>query len=306
MKKLLLLVFLLLIVSIIKAQVSKTINVSTAGTLSTLLTEIEKTTVTNLTITGNIDARDFKYLRDNMSALSILDISMAAILRYEGNQGTYTYQQMVYPENEIPTFAFIVGPPPCEFDYCISKLSSIKLPSTLNSIGTYAFGYCKQLTQLTLPGSLTKIDRYAFYNCINLTNINALNPIPPTITDNTSFNKVNATVHVTSNSALSEYQANTSWNRFTIILDNSLTTEKNKIVADNSRIQAYPNPFKNQLTIDFASGSNFEILNLMGEIVYTGNLNTCNIVQTSTFSSGVYIIKFNVGKSIEYKKIVKK
>jgi len=305
MKKLLALVFLMLIISVIKAQVSKTINVSTTGTLSTLLSETEKSTIANLIITGNIDARDFKCMRDEMSALSVLDISQATILKYEGVDGTYTFQQMSYPENEIPTFAFTVGPPPCEFDYCISKLSSIKFPSTLNSIGTYAFGYCKQLTQLTLPSSLKTINRYAFYNCINLANINALNPTPPIVNDNT-FDNVSATVHVTSNSALLEYKANTSWNHFTIILDSTLNTSTNKINAESNRIYVYPNPVKDQLKIDFIDGSTFEILNLMGQIVYTGNLNNSNIVQTSNFSSGVYLIKFNAGKSLEYKKIIKK
>jgi hypothetical protein len=305
MKKLLALVFLILIINVIKAQVSKTINVSTTGTLSALLTEAEKTTITDLTIIGNIDARDFKCMRDKMSALSVLDISMATILKYEGVEGTYTFQQMSYPENEIPTFAFTVGPPPCEFDYCISKLSSIKLPLTLNSIGTYAFGYCKQLTKLTLPSSLMTINRYAFYNCINLANINTLNPIPPIVNDN-AFNNVSATVHVTTNSALLEYKANTSWSRFTIILDNTLTARTIEINAESNRIHAYPNPVKDQLKIDLIGGSTFEILNLMGQIVYTGNLNNSNIVQTSNFSSGVYLIKFNAGKSLEYKKIIKK
>ena len=47
-----------------QAQVSKTINVTTAGTLSSLLTAEEKISVTNLTVTGNIDARDVMCMRD--------------------------------------------------------------------------------------------------------------------------------------------------------------------------------------------------------------------------------------------------
>lgn len=305
MKKLTAFVFLMLIMNVIEAQVIKIIYVSNAGTLSTLLTETEKSTITNLTITGNIDARDFKCMRDNLSSLSVLDISMVKILKYEGTEGTYTFQQMSYPENEIPTFAFTVGPPPCDFDHCISKLSSIELPSNLNSIGTYAFGYCKQLTRITLPSSLMTINRYAFYNCIKLATINTMNQTPPTVGDNT-FTNVNATIHVTSNSALSAYQANTSWNRFTIVLDNTLTTGTNGINAESNRIHAYPNPFKEQLIIDCIGGSTFEILDLMGRIVYAGNLNNSDIVQTSNFSSGVYLIKFDTGKSFEYKKIIKK
>ena len=132
-----------------------------------------------------------------------------------------------------------------------------------------------------------------------------MNPIPPVVNDY-AFDNVSATVHVGSNSALLEYKANTSWNRFTIILDSTLTTRIDKINGESNRIHVYPNPVKDQLKIDFIGGSTFEILDLMGQIVYTGNLNNSNIVQTSNFSSGVYLIKFNAGKSIEYKKIIKK
>ena len=43
----------------LQAQVSKTVNVVKAGTLSTLLTANEDSTVTYLTITGTIDSLDF-------------------------------------------------------------------------------------------------------------------------------------------------------------------------------------------------------------------------------------------------------
>jgi len=57
------------------AAVSKTVNVTTAGTLSTQLTTTEMTSVTNPTVTGNIDARDFKFMRDGITNLAVLDIS---------------------------------------------------------------------------------------------------------------------------------------------------------------------------------------------------------------------------------------
>ena len=74
---------------------------------------------------------------------------------------------------------------------------------------------------------------------------------------------------------------------------------------ERSNIRIYPNPVKNELNIDFEGGSAFEIMNLMGQIVYNGNLIKNSIVQTSNLSSGVYLIKFKTGKSFEYKKILK-
>jgi len=59
------------------AQVSKTINVSRAGNLSALLTDTERNTITNLTVTGNIDYRDFIF--KSMKELKVLDISGVVI-----------------------------------------------------------------------------------------------------------------------------------------------------------------------------------------------------------------------------------
>ena len=76
-------------------------------------------------------------------------------------------------------------------------------------------------------------------------------------------------------------------------------------LGENNKINIYPNPVKNELRIDFEGGSTFEILNLIGQVVYNGNLIKNTIVQTSNLSSGIYLIKFKTGKSFEYKKIIK-
>jgi hypothetical protein len=43
----------------------------------------------------------------------------------------------------------------------------------------------------------------------------------------------------------------------------------------------------------------------MGQVVYTGDLNKNSIVQTSSLSPGVYMIKFTTGMTFEYRKIIK-
>jgi len=74
MKKLILIFAILVFCAIsISAQVKKSV-VCTAGKLSTLLTGTEKSTITDLTITGTIDARDFATMKA-MSALKNLDIT---------------------------------------------------------------------------------------------------------------------------------------------------------------------------------------------------------------------------------------
>ena len=56
------------------------------------------------------------------------------------------------------------------FDGC-NSLISLTLPSSLQSIGNYAFYDCKSLTSLTLPSSLQSIGNYAFTGCTSLRSV---------------------------------------------------------------------------------------------------------------------------------------
>lgn len=59
------------------------------------------------------------------------------------------------------------------------KFTSIEIPSTVTSIGFFAFDSCENLTSIKLPDALTNIGGYAFYSCTNLTSIE----IPSTVKD---------------------------------------------------------------------------------------------------------------------------
>lgn len=135
--------------------VSKTVNVS-AGGLSSALTATEKTTVTNLVISGTIDARDFKTMRDNMPVLTVLDLSKVSIAAFTGNGGTADTTS--YPANYIPTCAFY------EKNHVVNKtLTNIVFPASLKGVDKYAFCYCSGLTgTLNLPSSVTCVERSAF------------------------------------------------------------------------------------------------------------------------------------------------
>lgn len=133
----------------------ETIHVSTAGTLSSLLTATEKATITKLTVTGNIDARDFVCMRDEMTLLGDLNLKDANIVAYHGNFGT-NETMLSYPENELPNCAF--------FNYfgSVSKTT---------------------LTAIVLPNSVNSLGHRAFYNCNSLKKIVCLTSIPPVVTD---------------------------------------------------------------------------------------------------------------------------
>ena len=53
--------------------------------------------------------------------------------------------------------------------YAIGKNDmSFNIPSSVSSIGSYAFEYCSSLTSIVLPSSVTSIGSYAFVNCYGL------------------------------------------------------------------------------------------------------------------------------------------
>jgi hypothetical protein len=100
MKKISLLFLCLSLVVLLQAQVYQSVN-NTAGGLSAALTaDGNLTTVTNLTVTGTIDARDFVTMCDSMTMLAVLDLSGVTIAAYTG---TLTIPSSV---TSIGVFAF--------------------------------------------------------------------------------------------------------------------------------------------------------------------------------------------------------
>lgn len=72
-----------------------------------MMTEDEANSITHLTLTGKINAEDFRHLRDEFPNLKVLDISNADIKMYTGKAGTYPNGKLcVYMPNFIPTYAF--------------------------------------------------------------------------------------------------------------------------------------------------------------------------------------------------------
>jgi hypothetical protein len=89
------------------AQVSKTYYVSKPGTLISMMTEEEANSITHLTLTGKINAEDFRHLRDEFVSLQVLDLSNVEIKMYSGKDGTYPGRKFcMYMPNFLPTYAF--------------------------------------------------------------------------------------------------------------------------------------------------------------------------------------------------------
>jgi hypothetical protein len=180
-----------------------TISVSsTAGGLSAAITSAggSLSTLTNLTVSGTMDARDFLAIRDNMPALTVLNVSDVTIISYTGTGGTNSVNataNISYPANEFPEWSFCspltgsaktglttitlpssiktVGD--CAFIWC-SGITGIVIPNSVTSIRSNAFSYCSGLKSLILSSSLTSIGSYAFRGLSSLTTFT----IPATVT----------------------------------------------------------------------------------------------------------------------------
>jgi BspA type Leucine rich repeat region (6 copies) len=166
MKKTLLLFYCLNVILFTQAQVVKIVNIANAGTLYTLANAGSYLQVTDLTISGNIDARDFKTMRDNMPALKNINIGNVNIVSYTGTAGTGDAIATTYPANEIPQNSFSHSGLNAK-----TSLKSIILPNSTISIGSYAFAGCSGLTSIEIPNSVKTINDAAFYLCKGISNL---------------------------------------------------------------------------------------------------------------------------------------
>ena len=141
---------------------------STPGDLKNAITAANKdyTQVRNLKITGQINAKDFYFMRDSMLRLSALNLKEVRIKGWGKNE---EYEENM--DDQIPNSAFYfiqtVGGS--------NSLNRIVLPDTLKSIGSNAFYGCKYLSgSLIIPEGVTEIKRGAFNGCIGLNGILSL------------------------------------------------------------------------------------------------------------------------------------
>ncbi len=118
----------------------KTVEVKTAGTLSKLLADYDKTTITDLTVIGNLNDKDIATL-EKLPNLAVLDMEHVNLKAF-----------------------------PVLF-YEKTSLISIKLPLTLKTIRNSSFRGCINLTSITIPDSVTSIEAYAFIDCNSLTGV---------------------------------------------------------------------------------------------------------------------------------------
>jgi hypothetical protein len=142
------------------AQIFKELNLN-AGGLSSALDLVEKSTITSLKLTGTIDSRDFRTMRDSMPVLSVIDLEGTTVKAYSGTMGTSGDDIISYAQDRVPGYAF-KNP---NSSYGKAGLTSVILPSSITLIGENAFAYCQEITSVVMPSSVDSIGFCAFQYC---------------------------------------------------------------------------------------------------------------------------------------------
>lgn len=149
------------------------VTVEEAGTLSSLIPEEEKYTITSLKVVGSLNGDDICFIREMLGRnvngsktdgkLVDLDMSEASIV--EGG-GAYYYTNINDVETPLKTKDNVIG----EVMFWATSLVNVILPNNITVIEHSAFMGCP-LTDVTIPESVVEIGYAAFMDCTSLNTI---------------------------------------------------------------------------------------------------------------------------------------
>ena len=198
-----------------------TLHVEEAATLPNLIDENVKYEITDLTLTGNLNGTDIRFIREMAGCdsqggatngrLAVLNLTEANIV----SGGASYYFSSRTSDNTIGHSAF----------YGCTSLTSITIPNSVTSIGGDAFNSCTGLTSITIPNSVTSIGDFAFGSCTSLTSITIPNSVTSigygTFSGCTSLTSITIPNSVTS---IGEWAFNSCTGLTSITIPNSVTS----------------------------------------------------------------------------------
>lgn len=128
-------------------KADKNVNVidNTTGSLSGKITDAAN--VKQLSVIGSLSGDDFKYIRENLRSMEVLDLSRASITSLPERAFAF-YDNMGLSKN--------------------TKLKTVVLPEGLTAIGNSAFAMCENLQEINIPKSVSTLGSWMFEGCLLL------------------------------------------------------------------------------------------------------------------------------------------
>lgn len=145
---------------------------NTAGALTEKIVNPES--VKKLFIKGNVSDADFKFIRERMSALTVLDLSQTTLtaiperaLAFYSSMGLTTnnvLERVVLPKNlaTIGNSAFAM----------CAKLNEVNIPQSVKTLGKWMFEECASLERVNIPEGVSELPESAFYGASGLKSMN--------------------------------------------------------------------------------------------------------------------------------------
>ena len=166
--------------------------------------------------------------------------------------------------------------------YGCSNLQRVELGDGIESIGDYAFSGCSAIESFTFGNSLQTIGEEAFSDCTAMTRLISRTEVPPVCGTQAldDINKWNCTLLVP-DSSIDAYRAADQWKEFFFIESSSV----GNIVADECSVWVEGGKL---MFSGFPTGSQVDIYNIAGQIVHSGEIESCPDMPT-----GLYIIAIN-------------
>ena len=161
---------------------SKTVTVTEAGTLSTLIPASEKNAITSLTVSGTLNGTGIRFIRE-MAGLDIegettdgklTELNIAGIELTDGGDAYYEdawskyYTATSYDVSEDNDLNYCTD---LSYAFTGTNLTKVVWPATMWEVGENALAYCSDLKEFVLGSETNEIKPHAFSRCSALETI---------------------------------------------------------------------------------------------------------------------------------------
>ena len=161
---------------------SKTVSVTEAGTLSTLIPASEKNAITSLTVSGTLNGTGIRFIRE-MAGLDIegettdgklTELNIAGIELTDGGDAYYEdawskyYTATSYDVSEDNDLYYCTD---LSYAFTGTNLTKVVWPATMWEVGENALAYCSDLKEFVLGSETNEIKPHAFSRCSALETI---------------------------------------------------------------------------------------------------------------------------------------